>query len=133
MGWFWGNREPRPDPVGDLCRLLVERPWEWEAFEPPDGYNGMRHVPSDVEVMWGSTRGRYPQRFVTLKLNGQLISVDDVERVRSAIRHSFIARATGKSRPFSASAVALAKAVLAGEHEAARALADEVFEHAKGV
>lgn len=133
MGLFWGKS--KPDPVGDLCRLLVERPWEWETNDDAEDSNVLSH-PSGVSVSWLNNEyrssGKYgPEVWLVIGRESVRLSNDDADRVAAAITGSAVARVGRKPRPFPESAVLLARAVLAGEHEAARALADEVFEHAK--
>jgi hypothetical protein len=135
MGLFRGWREPKPDPIGDLCRLLVGRSWEWEPVDDDEDSNVVRH-PSGVTVRWINNEyrsyGKFgPEVWLTIGRETVALSHADADRVAAAVVDCAVARASRKPRPFSEAAKLLAKAVLAGEREAARALADEVFEHAE--
>ena len=71
MGWF----SRKPDPVDDLCRLLVERPWEWSGWKPDRDGGGnayLRHV-SGVALSWQND-WHFPKAWVSV--GGQWAAVD---------------------------------------------------------
>lgn len=58
MGWI-RRAAKADDPIGDLCRLLADRPWEWSAPDYVDdgtgddapGENNLDHA-SGVSLSW---------------------------------------------------------------------------------
>jgi hypothetical protein len=129
MGWFSRKQKTsEADPVGELCRLLVERPWEWEDATRAE-IAVLTHV-SGASVAW---RAKYPfggddyDVFLSPKAGAVAILRRDVARVMAALRASAVARVkSGGGRPFSVEAQAMARAVLAGDMGAASALADVI-------
>jgi len=140
MGWPWERRRrPAEDAVVDeLCRLLRDRPWEWAASvrKPSQRLAGvawdvLRHV-SGVAIVWHFATEDFrisnmrdtdstPAGEVRLaaRYRGQLVA---------AVTAHHAAKVARPVVPFSDAAREMAKAVLAGDQEAARALADLVCE-----
>ncbi len=126
---------PTPDPIGDICRALAERPWEWSA----DTRNVLAHT-SGVRIEWDQVPSNPAYPLTSAKRTAAVVIQDGIRSVQSErdsarLDGALAARAAALvARPrhtFTQSAVLLADAVKAGDEQAAYALADEVMEHAK--
>lgn len=138
MGWFSRDpKPPRPDPVGDVCRLLTGRPGEWKPIKPgPSGDGAIHHVPSGLTVAWDYRPGADFYSVVVGGVGTGGIELGyprraDGRRIMDAVLGCLAARADARRLPLDETAKALARAVLdAGGADAAgcAALADRVKE-----
>lgn len=137
MGWF-SRSEPKPDPIGDICRLLVEKAWEWTP-----GNTGKPSAPklshiSGVWLAWDNRGSMYRNDHLRVFFGvgaeslGEEIGGNDAVRLFRAVQGNAAARAVRPRVNFDDATKAMAKAVLAGDAEAARLLADFVMEHCGG-
>lgn len=128
MGWF--ARGGKPDAIGDLCQLLVGRPWEWAVGVTGTKKQTLTHL-SGVWVGW-SWDGYSHRPEAWLSLGGGIAAPmppADAKRLWDAIQGNATARVSCPRVPFDDAAKALAKSVLeTGDRTAARALADMVCE-----
>lgn len=133
MGWF-SKRES--DPIGDICRLLVEKPWEWEGA----GGGALRHL-SGVGIGWQNalrdpryplTEGAYRAAVVQTAGASVVCSQDETARVKGALLRMAAARVARPRVSFDEATKSVARAVLEGDKEAAYQLADWVMEHCGG-
>jgi len=132
---FWNRkRKPKPDPIGDICRSLAERPWEWtqvgntvdELSHKSGVILRLSDVPRDpLYPLAGGTKMVF-----TIIATGTATDQSDADsqRIASALLARSAAIVSSPRRDFSSDAKALATAVLAGDMIAARALADLVIE-----
>jgi hypothetical protein len=90
VGWF----SRKPDPVDDLCRLLVERPWEWSGWKPDrDGGSiaYLRHV-SGVALSWHNDR-YIPTAWVSVGGQWAAVSESQARRLIAAVVAAAVERA----------------------------------------
>ncbi len=130
MGWFTRTSSPpKPDPIGDICRSLAERPWEWEASTHAAMFDAKLVHVSGVALV-------YNHHGVWLANGPGCLAVSCSRRDDARLLFAINARAAALvSRPrytFTQAATMLADAVKRGDEQAAYALADEVMEHARG-
>ncbi len=125
---MWPFRRHPPtavaDPIGDICRLLCERWWEWAANRSKEGSPALQHSSGTFIVwlhgtVWLGT-GDSP---------GNTLSNYDSTRVIRAIHGNFAARISNRPFRFTDAALALAAAIQAGQYDAAYGLVDELLEH----
>lgn len=138
MKWF-SKREAKPDPIGDICRLLVEKAWEWTPGRMPSAKLFARASPtlthlSGVFVAWDHEGYGVELRVLFGFTPGAADEVrgSDRNRLREAIKGNAAARITRPRVSFDDATRAMAQAVLDGDAEAARQLADFVMEHCGG-
>ncbi len=130
--------EERADELSDLARFVLQTPGTlygdvpmvWDTSSDALTVNSL--ITTNDLVLHGSHPDRETMRFCEdgrIYIRGEL--VDDNTVVYQALRGFLMGRnpATFPRATFTDSAVALAGAVLAGNLEAARMLADEVFEY----
>lgn len=140
--WPFSTKPPdpqQPDPIGDICRLLAEKPWEWEAGETDEEDEDERtpaltHL-SGVEVSW-RTDSWTRRTIVWFGFGGgpytQLTDRDSA-RLFAGIQANAAARVRRPKCDYDSVAHAMADAVKAGDRVAARQLADLVMELESGV
>lgn len=136
MFGFGKPRDPAPDPVGDLCRLLTARPGEWEPSQHRDRNLGLlerlTHAPSGVSVVWEQSNKYRVWVSSTPTLTGSMCLTDSpATQILVAVQTHLVARTALTPASFEAAAKQLAEAVLAANpvsRELAAALADSVKE-----
>lgn len=135
MRIFGGPRPSKPDPVGDICRLLVERPWEWVVSTQPDrsknqmGRPVLTHV-SGVYRIYENDRTRSTPS-VWLALGGTTAmptDFPDAERLYRAILGNAAARVARPKASLPLAVRAMMAALKADDLVGGRALADLVME-----
>lgn len=106
---FSSKKGVAADPVGVICRLLIERWWEWHV-RPLNGnsnHHMLEHI-SGVGVEWDSIANTYGH-YVWLRGAGSVrLSYRDADRVVAALTAHAAARAAGPPRDFGKTANALA-------------------------
>lgn len=130
--------QPASDPVGAICRLLVDRWWEWAPGQTEDGGAQLAHT-SGVCLSWEMRLDPRPYKYgraplVSISManeNGILTEMPfgDSARIYAAIQAHAAARIAHTPYRFTDAAVSLADAVKAGAHDAALALCDEILYH----
>jgi hypothetical protein len=135
MAFLFGRKPAAaPDAVDLVCRSLVDRWYEWEPFRcETDGSPGLNNPAAAVSLIYDATGvwmgtyvpdGTSDTPGVTLP---KVVSRHDADRLLAAVRAHQAARLAPRPDP-DAVAAALARAVLAGEATAARALKDRLQE-----
>ncbi len=124
-----------PDPIGDICRSLAERPWEWTVGRvgsaSDNQYQYLRHnsgVVLAIERKWRS----HPDTWLGNGDGsiGSLQPRDVCLRIHAAVLAHAAALVSRKPFRFTDSAIALADAIKAGaDLNAVYGLIDEILEH----
>lgn len=128
MRWLFGgkNTKAKEDPIGDICKSLVERWYEWSYGKTLDTNNpGLMHK-SRVSVVWTGNGTTVYIGWNDAIANSSHSPYDDL-RLMVAIRGNLAARLRPRDN-FDDVAKSLAHAVLAGDTTAMRALKDRLDE-----
>lgn len=139
MNWFSKtSRAPQPDPIGDICKSLVERYWEWtpgtSSDEDPDDQRPLLRHQSGVEIVW-HIRDYGRALAVWVSHGTELMSSakpPEARRLYAAVQGRTAVLTNRPPFNFTESAKLLARAVLDGDETAAHALADEVIGQTNG-
>lgn len=141
--WPFTRKQPpsRPadaeaDPLGAVCRLVIDRWWEWDPYENTirgQAYRavGIRHA-SDVALLFTAMTNGTPNVWYgpTAVTNQQLLCTPGAaRRLYNAYQTWLVLRVQSPPPDADRAAVLMAKAVLAGKLEAARGLADWLVEN----
>lgn len=130
-------KAPQPDPIGDICKSLVERYWEWTPSmsndQDPDERTPLLLHRSGIEVSWFVDNYQSITGWVS---HGNAVMTKATPREARRLYEAVQKRtAVLTNRPplnFTESAKLLARAVLDGDETAAHALADEVIGQTNG-
>ncbi len=136
---MWGfSRRAKPDALDAItlmCKLLVERPWEWVISAQPTKPNGeignpiIKHISGVFLIYANSVSGTHP--LVWLSLGGPTavrVSGSDSDRLYAAILGCAAARVARPRCAYDVTVTAMIKSVQDGDRAAALALADRIME-----
>lgn len=128
MGWF---SKSEPDAIDHLCVSLRERWWEWTERKR-DQFTVLTHL-SGTNIAYGS----YNPYTCILNVHigqaaGTQLDNSSSRRLLAAYQDHLAAKVNAKKADLGITAKALAQAVLSGEVDAARGLADWIIENVNG-
>lgn len=138
MNWFKRKLPAlHSDPIGGICRLLVERPWEWTAAESTPNDDSavgpeLTHV-SGVSLIWDFdvTLDR-AEVWMSCASGKNALSIQqpraDAQRLFKAIQGHAAAKVSRPRANYDETTKAMARAVLEDDKLAAEMLADVVME-----
>lgn len=140
MGWFSrAPKTPASDPIGEICRILAERPHEWrmDVTDDADKDACLVHVTGvTIAYRYENVSRTYIPDFharvwFCSHADGRLAELPrrDAARVYTAIQSQAAALVARRPYRFTDAALALAESVRSGDHSAALALCDEILEH----
>lgn len=144
MSWF--SRQPKSDPIGDICQSLAEKSWEWTSGTTEDDGGDetptLEHM-SGVMITWRLELVFHPftsepshthNVWLAHAEEGAFTQCDKQQskRLYAATQACAAAKIKRPKFVFTDTAKQLAKAILETQDEAAAyALADEVMQYAQ--